>query len=51
MEAADDICYAILDLEDAVEMGWLDAIEFERLLSPLVSVPIFQLLTLLMYVN
>lgn len=37
MEAADDICYAILDLEDAVEMGWLDAIEFERLLSPLVD--------------
>jgi dGTPase len=24
MEAADDICYAILDLEDAVEIGILD---------------------------
>lgn len=29
MEAADDICYAILDLEDAVEVGILSMAEFE----------------------
>ena len=34
MEAADDICYAILDLEDAVEIGILDMHEFEALFSP-----------------
>ncbi|MFC3627646.1 deoxyguanosinetriphosphate triphosphohydrolase [Vogesella amnigena] len=33
MEAADDICYAILDLEDAVEIGILDVHEFERLFN------------------
>lgn len=33
MEAADDICYAILDLEDAVEIGILDVREFEALFS------------------
>jgi len=33
MEAADDICYAILDLEDAVEIGILDIHEFERLFA------------------
>lgn len=33
MEAADDICYAILDLEDAVEIGILDVKEFETLFS------------------
>jgi dGTPase len=33
MEAADDICYAILDLEDAVEIGILDVREFETLFS------------------
>lgn len=37
MEAADDICYAILDLEDAVEIGILDVHEFEALLGPLVE--------------
>lgn len=37
MEAADDICYAIVDLEDAVEMGILDLAEFERLLGPVVD--------------
>lgn len=37
MEAADDICYAILDLEDAVEIGILDDREFENLLGPLVE--------------
>jgi len=35
MEAADDICYAILDLEDAVEIGILDVREFESLFSSL----------------
>ncbi len=35
MEAADDICYALLDLEDAVEIGLLSALEFEKVLSPL----------------
>ena len=37
MEAADDVCYAILDLEDAVEIGILDVGEFEHLLQPLAS--------------
>lgn len=35
MEAADDICYALLDLEDAVEIGMLDAREVERLFAPM----------------
>ena len=30
MEAADDICYSVLDLEDAVEMGILSSAEFEE---------------------
>jgi dGTPase len=34
MEAADDICYAILDLEDAVEVGILSVDEFEAVLHP-----------------
>jgi dGTPase len=33
MEAADDICYAILDLEDAVEIGILNVKEFETLFA------------------
>ncbi|MFZ5560967.1 MAG: deoxyguanosinetriphosphate triphosphohydrolase [Pseudomonadota bacterium] len=37
MEAADDICYAILDLEDAVEMEILDVTDFEALLGPFVE--------------
>lgn len=37
MEAADDICYAILDLEDAVEIGIIDVRKFENLLGPLVE--------------
>lgn len=37
MEAADDICYAILDLEDAVEIGILHVHEFEALLGPLLE--------------
>ena len=36
MEAADDICYAIVDLEDAVEIGILDLHELESLLGPIV---------------
>lgn len=38
MEAADDICYALLDLEDAVEIGLLDEIEVESVLSELTFV-------------
>lgn len=30
MESADDICYSVLDLEDAVEMGILSTNEFEE---------------------
>lgn len=37
MEAADDVCYAILDLEDAVEIGILDVRDFENLLGHLVE--------------
>ena len=33
MEAADDICYSVLDLEDAVEMGILSTAEFEERLQ------------------
>ncbi len=36
MEAADDICYALLDLEDAVELGLLDDREVERVLQGMV---------------
>lgn len=35
MEAADDICYALLDLEDAVEIGLLGDAEVESILSEL----------------
>ncbi|WP_066567104.1 deoxyguanosinetriphosphate triphosphohydrolase [Snodgrassella sp. CFCC 13594] len=35
MEAADDICYALLDLEDAVELGLLRDLEVEAVLSAL----------------
>lgn len=37
MEAADDICYALIDLEDGLEMGLLDYIEVETLLLNLVG--------------
>lgn len=37
MEAADDICYALLDLEDAVELDLLSAGEVESVLSSLTS--------------
>jgi len=33
-EAADDITYAVVDLEDALRLGLLSAAEFSRLLSP-----------------
>lgn len=38
MEAADDICYALLDLEDAVELDLLDINEFETVLHTLIPV-------------
>ncbi|MCG9033143.1 deoxyguanosinetriphosphate triphosphohydrolase [Laribacter hongkongensis] len=38
MEAADDLCYAILDLEDAVEIGIIDSSEFEELLTGLADI-------------
>ncbi|MDO5650665.1 MAG: deoxyguanosinetriphosphate triphosphohydrolase [Moraxella sp.] len=36
MEAADDICYALLDLEDAVELDLLGIHEFESVLQTLI---------------
>lgn len=38
MEAADDICYALLDLEDAVELGLLGELEVESVLQGLTFV-------------
>lgn len=35
MEAADDICYALLDLEDAVELGVLSPEDIQRVLKPI----------------
>ncbi|QRN41501.1 MAG: deoxyguanosinetriphosphate triphosphohydrolase [Neisseriaceae bacterium] len=35
MEASDDICYAILDLEDAVEIGVLTEKDVEKILKPI----------------
>jgi dGTPase len=37
MEAADDICYAIIDLEDGVELGILEEREVLELLAPVIS--------------
>lgn len=37
MEAADDICYALIDLEDGLEMGLLEYSEVEALLLGLVG--------------
>lgn len=37
MEAADDICYALIDLEDGLEMGLLEYQEVETLLLDLVG--------------
>ena len=38
MEAADDICYALLDLEDAVELGLLHDLEVENILQGIAHV-------------
>lgn len=35
LEAADDICYGLIDLEDGIEMGLLQYVEVEVLLQPL----------------
>ena len=37
VEAADDICYALIDLEDAVELGHLDYEEVSSLMKELVD--------------
>lgn len=38
MEAADDICYALLDLEDAVELGLISLDEFSNTLEALIDI-------------
>jgi dGTP triphosphohydrolase len=38
VEAADDICYAIIDLEDGIDMGSFSFKEFEDLMSPMLHV-------------
>lgn len=38
MEAADDICYAIIDLEDGVELGIIDEQDVLELFSPITGV-------------
>jgi dGTPase len=38
VEAADDICYAIIDLEDGIDMGSFGFNEYEELLKPLLEV-------------
>ena len=38
VEAADDICYGLMDLEDAVDIGIISTSEFERILSPMADV-------------
>lgn len=40
MEAADDICYALMDLEDALDLGLLDEREVENVMAQLVSTEI-----------
>lgn len=37
MESADDICYALLDLEDAVELELLTLAQFEEVVEPLLG--------------
>lgn len=37
LEAADDICYGLIDLEDGIEMGLIRYAEFEALIQPLFS--------------
>lgn len=36
-EAADDICYRIIDLEDACRLGWVSITEVEELLRPILD--------------
>ena len=40
VEAADDICYAIIDIEDGIEMGILHTFEVEELLLALLPLPL-----------
>lgn len=35
VEAADDICYALIDIEDGIELGIVQFAEFEKILKPL----------------
>lgn len=37
VEAADNICYRIIDLEDGYKLGYLGLVEMEKLLLPLMS--------------
>ena len=37
MEMADDICYALLDLEDAVEIGLINVKEFTDIIAPIID--------------
>ena len=37
MEAADDICYALIDLEDGIELGFVTYDEVIKILSPVVD--------------
>ncbi|MCQ8241349.1 deoxyguanosinetriphosphate triphosphohydrolase [Rhizosaccharibacter radicis] len=40
VEAADDICYAIIDIEDGIEMGILPPADVEALLCDLLTAPL-----------
>ncbi|MFH4356020.1 MAG: deoxyguanosinetriphosphate triphosphohydrolase [Neisseriaceae bacterium] len=37
MEAADDICYALLDLEDGVDLGFITEQDVEEILNPIIN--------------
>ena len=37
VEAADDICYTIIDFEDGINLNWIDADKIEDYLKPLVK--------------
>jgi len=37
MEASDDICYGVLDLEDAVEMGIISLDDFSKIFKPITN--------------
>ncbi|WAM28300.1 deoxyguanosinetriphosphate triphosphohydrolase [Myxococcus sp. NMCA1] len=44
VEAADDICYSILDIEDGVRLGYVDARDAEAVLRPVAErVPTFKI--------